>query len=177
MARDYRPKSSRLAIDANVLSLLLVYNHCVCTNISVQRRERILVETRGRDDGLPTERFNDLWQVFCSVARRMVTQHIIAETLNCRRGWLRDNREAARSSAVSLVQEFAMEGRPCRIVDLAANAAYLKALIELGPADAGLLYVAESIGATLISDDGPLLQWAYSHGVPAYPVSGIHLLA
>ena len=92
MARDYRPKSSRLAIDANVLSLLLVYNHCVCTNISVQRRERILVETRGRDDGLPTERFNDLWEVFCSVTRRMVTQHIIAETLNCRRGWLRDNR-------------------------------------------------------------------------------------
>jgi len=85
--------------------------------------------------------------------------------------------EAARRSAVSLVQEFAVEERQCRLMDLAANAAYLKALIELGPADAGLLYVAESIGATLISDDGPLLRWAYSHGVPAYPVSGIHLLA
>jgi predicted nucleic acid-binding protein len=91
----------------------------------------------------------------------MVTQHVIAETLNCRRGWFKDHTEDVRKSGVSLVTRFEIEEQPCRISDLAADKFYLRALIELGPADAGLLYVAQSIGATLISDDGKLLQRAH----------------
>ena len=51
----------------------------------------------------------------------MVTQHVIAETLNRRRGWLKDHAEAARKSAISLVEKFDVEEQPCRIRDLAAN--------------------------------------------------------
>ena len=176
MARDYRPGSS-LVIDANVLSLLVVYHYCIGAKINPRDRINILVGIRGRDDNLPPERFGDLWQLFGNARHRTVTQHVIAETLNCRRGWLRDNRKAARRSASSLVEDFDLEERPCCIRDLAANDAYLKALIELGPADAGLLYVAESTRATLISDDGPLRGFAAGRGVEACPVSRIHLLA
>jgi hypothetical protein len=176
MARGYRPPSSRLAIDANVLSLLVAYHHCVCTSIPVGLREGILDDVHGAGK-LPPERFDDLWQVFTHATHRMVTQHVIAETLNCRRGWLRDHREDARRSGVLLVERFDVEEQPCCISDLAADTFYLRALIALGPTDAGLLYVAALTRATLISDDGTLRQFAAGRGVAAYPVCDVHLLA
>ena len=179
MARDYRPASSRLAIDANVLSLLVVYNLCV--NARAVERGIILNEVRrGQDKSdLPPERFEDLWQVFSSgrVTRRIVTQHVVAETLSRLRGWLKVRSEAVRNSGISLVLAFGLEEQPCRIRDLAADEAYLKALIVLGPTDAGLLHVAESTRATLITDDGPLRGFAAGRGVEAYPVGDVHLLA
>ncbi|MGA3096609.1 MAG: hypothetical protein ABSF25_09170 [Bryobacteraceae bacterium] len=172
MARDYWPASSRLAIDANVLSLLVVYHHCLCANVPALERGRILDEVRGRDgrDSLPPDRFDDLWQVFENATRRVVTQHVMAETLSPLRGWLKAHAEPVRKSAISLVEKFGVEEKSCPFRDLIASPADLLVLIKLGPTDAGLLRVAESIEAILISDDRDLRSTAWSRGIPAFPV-------
>jgi hypothetical protein len=106
-----------------------------------------------------------------------VTQHVIAETLSPLRGWLKVHSEAVREGGISLVRTFDLEELPCRIRDLAADEAYRKVLVALGPTDAGLLWVAKSVKATLISDDGDLLPWAHHLNVPAYSVREIPALA
>jgi predicted nucleic acid-binding protein len=108
----------------------------------------------------------------------LVTQHVVGEALKFKRpGWLTDRKEISWRCAVSLLSKYGVEEHPCCIRDLYANGVYRKALIELGATDAGLLHAAQQDNATLVSDDESLLRWAHIRGVPAFPLSRIHLAA
>jgi hypothetical protein len=74
-----------LAIDTNLLLLLLGYQRLRLENAPPLVRARVLTEIRGRNDRISPETFDDLWNLFHSAARRIVTQHILAETYGLRR--------------------------------------------------------------------------------------------
>ena len=60
-----------------------------------------------------------------------------------------------------LSTKFEIEDLPCSVGELQANRAYGGILERLGPADAGLLYMAERERLTLVTEDGPLLNEGY----------------
>ena len=65
-----------------------------------------------------------------------------------------------------MLTEFALEELACSIRDLRGAKAYERLLFEIGPTDAGLLHLAEREKLTLVTEDGPLLQWAGTRAVP-----------
>jgi predicted nucleic acid-binding protein len=175
MANSHPSGLSRLAFDTNPF-LLLVTHKCLESK-NARERVRILTDIRGQSDNLPPERFADLWYVFEHAARRIITQHVVVEALKfSRTGWLRDHKDDVRESAIALVTEFGVEDLSCPILTLHASKDHRPALIALGVTDAGLLYTAEQQKAALITDDGPLLHYAYARNVPAFPINQVHNL-
>ena len=60
-----------------------------------------------------------------------------------------------------------IEERPCQIRDVLEKPEYGNILVDIGPADAGLIYRAEHEKATIITDYGRLANWAAVRSVPA----------
>ena len=140
----------KLAIDTNLLLLLVGYQCLLFENASALERARVLTEIRGRDDGISPDRFDDLWNLFQSAARRIVTQHVIAETYGLRRrlASFRDRKDLVWRSALVLLANPGIEEQSCSIRDVHNRREYSDILTELGPADAGLIYTAEHQKAT-----------------------------
>ena len=128
----------------------------------------MLGDIRGRDDGISPERFDDLWRLFRAATRRIVTQHVVAETygLRNRLSSLRHQKELVWDGAMRLLADPGVEEEPCLVRDLSADTAYRQILIEIGPADAGLIYTAEHHRATIVTDDNELAHWAGLRSVP-----------
>lgn len=83
MLRDPLRVPVCLAIDANLILLLLGYQCLLFQKAKSLDPVRILREIRGRDDGILPERFDDLWSLFLAASRRIVTEHVIAEPMAC----------------------------------------------------------------------------------------------
>jgi len=154
-----------LVIDTNVLLLLIGYQCSQLENTGPLERTRVLNKIRGRDDISP-DRFDDLWQLFQSAKRRIVTEHVIAETYGLRER-LPHRKDLVWRGAIKLLTDPGIEELSCRVKEVDEKTGYGKILTELGPADAGLLYTAEREKATLITDDGQLVHWAGVRSVPA----------
>ena len=73
-----------VVIDTNQMLLLIAYEVLRHTKRSALERANILYEVRERDDDVPPEQFEELWLLFQSVRRKVITQHVVAETYNLR---------------------------------------------------------------------------------------------
>jgi len=164
-----RPPMS-LAIDTNIMLVLLGYQCLLSKNAPSRERARVLAEIRGRADGLSPERFDDLWQLFHHASRRIATEHLIAETYG-RRKLLRFQKELVWKCAMELLTDPGIEELSCPVRELYEREGYRKMLIELGPCDAGLVYTAEKQKATILTDDDPLIRWANVRSVRAIPLN------
>ena len=142
-----------LAIDTNILLVLLGYQCLQFENASALQRERILREVLGSGGPVSGEQFDGLWRLFLNAGRRIVTQHVVAEVYGLRRR-LKFKKEAIWKSAAALLMEFGLEERACCIRDLHGVPAFRLILEAVGPTDAGLLHAAEVEKATLITEDG-----------------------
>ncbi len=86
MIRDPLQQPIKLVIDTSLLVLILGYKCMLLDKAEPLERVRVLNQIRGRDGGILTQRFDDLWSLFWSAASRTVTQHVIADglsTLGC----------------------------------------------------------------------------------------------
>jgi predicted nucleic acid-binding protein len=152
-----------IAIDTNLFTLVLLCHRFKSKGLGVPERERELQEVWGRQDTVSLEQLDALWRIFERAHRRIVTQHIVAETFSNRgRKRLKEWRHA-----IGLVPEYNVEERSCRICDLHALTDFREIMEELGPSDAGLIYTAKREGATIVTEDQRLRDLAYHHGVPA----------
>ena len=153
--------------------LLLGYQCLQLENARPLERSRVLNEIRGRDGAISPDRFDDLWNVFQNARRRIVTQHIIAETYGLRRrlARFRHRKDIVWRSALLLLDNPGIEEQSCVIRDLSETHEYKQILHEIGPADAGLIYSAEHNKATIVTDDGKLTHWAAVRSVPAVLLS------
>jgi hypothetical protein len=64
------------------------------------------------------------------------------------------------STAIGLLPKHHVEERGCCISDLYVNSDFRLIMEQLGPTDAGLIYT-EMEKATILSEDGPLRNWAH----------------
>ena len=151
-------RTLRLAIDTNVLLLLVAYWRL--EDSQGLTRARILRDIRGRDDHLSAEQFDGMWQRFRKAQRRVVTQHVVAEVWGPR-GHRKQYRELIWPVAISLLKQFDVEELPCTTRELDANPEYRPILERIGPVDAGLLDTAEQQKLTLLTEDRELLEAAY----------------
>lgn len=158
-----------IVIDTSLLLLLLGYQCLEMERGRPADRVNKLSAIRGRDDNLPSDCFDDLWELFQGAKRRIVTQHVIAETYGSRNrlASFRHRRDLVWRSAIALLTDPGIEEYSCPIRHVHDRPEYRKILVALGPADAGLIYVAEQLDATVITDDGPLKHWAGVRSVPA----------
>jgi rRNA-processing protein FCF1 len=139
-------------------------------------RIRVLTKIRGRDGGMSPERFDDLWELFRSEARKIVTQHVIAEAYGLRRRLdsLQYRKDLVWRGAIALLKT-GIEEQSCALRDLLAQDGYRKILTEIGPTDAGLIFTAERQKATIITDDDELASWAGFRSVPVILLPSIGL--
>lgn len=151
-----------LAVDTNLLLLILAYQCLLLDKATPLERARVLIEIRARDDLVSSEGFDDLWRLFRAARRRIVTQHVIAETYGLRRrlASFRHRRELVWQAAIALLGDPGFEEQSCTVQDLYERKEYRPILIELGPTDAGLIHTAERQKATIVTDDEKLANWA-----------------
>jgi rRNA-processing protein FCF1 len=178
MIRDPLRSPVNIAIDTNLLLILIGYRCLLLDNARAPERTRVLTAIRGRDDGMSPERFDDLWNLFHNAASRIVTQHVVAETYGLR------NRLAKFSHRKDLVWRSALdllthpgieEHTSCPVRDMHDMHEYRDILYEIGPTDAGLIHTAEREKATIITDDGQLTHWAAARSVPGVLLNQIGL--
>jgi hypothetical protein len=170
------PRPPCLAIDTNLFLPLLGYQCLQFDNAKPLERVRILTSIRGRSDGMSPERFDDLWKLFRSGARRIVTQHVIAEAYGLRKRLdsLQYRKDLVWRGAIAILGS-GIEEQSCALRDLLEQDGYRKILTEIGPTDAGLIFTAERQKATIITDDGPLARWAGVRSVPVILLPSIGL--
>ena len=156
---------SALAIDTNILLVLLGYQCLLFESASALERERILSEVLGSGRPVSGEQFDGLWQLFLNAGRRIVTQHVVAEVYGLRKR-LKFKKEAIWKSAVALLMEFGLEEQSCCVRDLHGIPAFRHMLEKVGPTDAGLLHAAEVEKATLVTEDWALRGFAHERSVP-----------
>jgi hypothetical protein len=101
------------------------------------------------------EQFDALWQVFERAPRRIVTQHVVAESFSNRM-----RKQFNWVSAITLLPGHSVEELACCIRDLHTCDAFRRIMEDVGPSDAGLIYTAEIEKATILSEDGRLRHWA-----------------
>jgi hypothetical protein len=108
-------------------------------------------------------------------AQRIVTQHVIAEAYNLRTrlGSLSNRRDLVWQGALDILRDPGIEEESIRIRDLNGKPDYRDILTTLGPADTGLLYIAEQRKGTIITEDGPLLNFALDRGIRWRSLKGI----
>jgi rRNA-processing protein FCF1 len=161
------PLSPRLnlVIDTNILLLLIGYE---CSRLDKQgalERSRVLNDIRGRDRVSP-DRFDGLWRVFETAAKRVVTQHVVAEAYGLRKRLASSYRkDVVWQGALTILRHPGIEEESFQVVDLDADPKYHAVLIALGPSDAGILYTAERRKATILTDDGELQHWASTRNI------------
>jgi hypothetical protein len=105
-----------LAVDTNLLLLLLGYQCLLFEKTVPLQRARVLKEIRGRDDNISPERFDSLWHLFQTAKRRIVTQHVIAETYGLRKllAKLGLPKDLVWDSAKALLDDPGIEENPAR---------------------------------------------------------------
>lgn len=165
-----------LAIDTNLFLLLLGYQCLLLENASPLERNRVLYEIRGRSDRIYPKTFDDFWSLVSRAKRRIVTQHVVAETYGLRKrlAAFRQKKDLVWRSAAELLKSSpGIEEQPCKTQEMFENDAYRAILIELGPTDAGLILTAERQEATLITDDAQLASWAEARSVPVLRLNQI----
>ena len=163
---------SALAIDTNILLVLLGYQCLLFERASPLKRERILKEVLGSGGPVSGEQFDGLWQLFLNAGRRIVTQHVVAEVYGLRKR-LKFKKEAIWKSAVALLMEFGLEEQSCCVRDLHGIPAFRHMLEKVGPTDAGLLRAAEVEKAMLVTEDWALRGFAHERSVPVLSLSQI----
>jgi predicted nucleic acid-binding protein len=178
MRRDSLHLPGSIAIDTSLLLLVVGYQCLETERAKPHDRVDELSAIRGRDDNLSPARFDDLWKLFRKARRRIVTQHVIAETYGSRRrlASFRHQKELVWRSAIGLLTDPGIEEHSCSIRNLYDRMDYRAILVELGPADAGLIYVAAQQKATVITDDSKLKHWAGVRSVPAVLLSELGTL-
>jgi rRNA-processing protein FCF1 len=114
------------------------------------------------------ERFDALWRLFQYSAKRIVTQHVIAEAygLRGRLGSFRSRKDLVWRAALEILSNPGIEEDSVQVKELNDLPEYQKILTVIGPADTGLLYVAEQRHAVLLTEDGPLQRWASVRSIP-----------
>jgi hypothetical protein len=152
--------------------VFLGYQYFLLNKESGSQRQRMLDEIRARGDTLSPRHYDNLWQLFRSAKRRITTEHVIAESRGSRNPMRSYPRERVWQAAIVLLN-FPVEEVSCSVREIHADANYTKILVYLGPADAGLIYVAERQKATILSEDGSLGHWARSRSVPAMSLQEI----
>jgi|GEM_PF-2582128 len=172
------PGPQILVIDTNVLLLLIGYQCLVMTSAGGPERLRVLSQIRGRDDKLPVESFDHLWKLFGSADRRIVTQHVIAESYGLKRCFKHagNRKDTIWRAALQLLHDPGIEELSCCISEVQERAGYRAILEELGPTDAGLMYTAETEKATMLTEDGPLIGMARKRSVRAISLREIGTL-
>ena len=145
-----------IAIDTNLFTLILLHSWLHSMKQNAAQRQRRIGEVWGRQDAITVEQFDGLGTLFLSAKRRIVTQHVVAEALNSR---VR-KRFPEWFAALELTRKHQIDEVGCCVADLLPHNEFRKLMKDLGPTDAGLIYVAENEGATIISDDGHLRQCA-----------------
>jgi rRNA-processing protein FCF1 len=168
----------RLAIDTNVLLLLIGYQCLLLTRANGHERLRVLNDIRGQSDRVPAQNFDDLWALFRSAAHRIVTQHVIAESYGLRRRLesAGNNKDTIGRAALQLLIDPGIEEASCRVSEVQASEGYRYILTALGPADAGLLYTAEQESAVMVTEDRHLIAVAGSRSVRAISLREIGTL-
>jgi rRNA-processing protein FCF1 len=156
-----------LVIDTNILLLLLGYQCSQFENLGAPARRRILEEIRGRGAVSP-EWFDELWLFFQNAAQSAVTQHVIAETygLRNRLGAFRSRKDLVWRAALEILRSPGIVEVSFQLEELDDLPEYRKILIEIGPTDTGLLYIAQQRKAVLLTEDGPLQHWASVRSIP-----------
>jgi rRNA-processing protein FCF1 len=158
-----------LVIDTNILLLLIGYQCLLLTGANGPERLRVLSKIRARDDTMRAENFDHLWKLFGSADRRIVTQHVIAESYGLRRR-LKDagnQKDTIWRAALQLLRDPGMEELSCCINEVQEREGYGSVLQALGPADAGLMYTAERESAVIVTEDRHLLAVAGNRSVRA----------
>jgi rRNA-processing protein FCF1 len=164
--------STTIVIDTNLLLVVLADEHLESTGTTGPARFSRLRDAWGQGHSLPDERFKDLQQVFRQAARRIVTQHVIAEVYNLRgRSTIQD-----RNILTDLLAGVDLAERSCAFAELYKSAAYRKMLGDVGVTDAGLIYVAEREKATILSEDRDLSSWAHARSVPCFNLQSVDYL-
>lgn len=160
-----------IAVDTNVFLLLLGYQCLLLDRATGLQRSQVLGDLRGRSDTVPPERFDDLWQLFMSPGERIVTHHVVAEVYGLRRR-LRLRKDLVWRAAHTLL-DLGIEEVPCSVRQIRERFGNELPLTELGPTDAGLLYVAEDRKATILSEDGSLTHGAGTRGIRSLTLNQI----
>jgi len=167
MIVDPMRQRERIVLDTNILLVLIGYAWLTPVMRALDRA-RALSRIRGQEESVSPEVFDRLWQLFRTASRRIVTQHVVAETYNLRK--LLPSRPSQErpiwhgAVAFLLDSQIAIEEQSCAVRDLQKESS--KILDELGPCDTGLIFTAEREKATIVTDDGPLERWARVRRVP-----------
>jgi hypothetical protein len=155
-----------LAIDTSVLLLLIGYKYAETAGLAPPRRVELLYNIWGRNRGLlPPVIFDDLQQMFLHAQARLVTQHIVLESyrrgreLNCF-----GDKAGFWDAMLKIMNDPGIEETPIEVGRLNGAPPYDKIMKAIGPADAGLIYTAESRKGTVVTGDAHLRHWAEARG-------------
>jgi rRNA-processing protein FCF1 len=163
----------RLVIDTNILLLLIGYDYSFSDHLNGPARSRLLNTIHGTGDLVSPDRFDDLWQFFNSAAHRIVNQHVIAEAYNLGKRFFPGQKELFWKSVLEILNNHGIVEASFAVRDVKESAEYQKILREIGPTDAGLLDTAQQSNGTILTNDGPLQQWASALLIPSKSLNQI----
>jgi hypothetical protein len=100
--------------------------------------------------------------LFQVAAQRIVTEHVIAEAYNVGKNLscFRGKKELVWRAAMEILDNPGIEEASLAISELKDSPGFRDILLQTGPADTGLLFIAEQRKAILLTEDGPLQHWA-----------------
>ena len=130
---------------------------------------------RGRDDDVLPEQFEKLWLLFQSARRKVITQHVVAETYSLRHRLrpLQTQSDRIWGAATQLLYRDRIEERACSITELYKDETYGQIVRAIGPTDAGLILTAQELKCDILSEDGELSDWSWKQRVPCLPLKAL----
>ncbi len=158
-----------IAIDTNILLILIAYETIEIRGLEGPAALKVLNDVWGQRQ-LGWEEFRRLFAVCRSARRRVVTQHVDSEVFS-QRDKLRFDRETLEKAVLGVAD--GMEKIPCSLQDLYTDSDYRKILLELGPADAGLIWVAQQNRLEILSVDRKLAQFAQGRSVNVFSIQDL----
>jgi hypothetical protein len=163
-----------LVLDTNILLLLIGYQWALNQKLDVSDRTDQLEELRGRDPRLPPELFERLWNRFKSNGKRLITQHVVAETWSLGKARQACGKaDSLWSGMLEVLSHPGIEEASLEVRAMYERPEYQKIADTVGPTDAGLIYLAERRSATILTEDGELLHWAHTRSVRTLQLSQI----
>lgn len=162
-------------IDTNQVLLLIALEVLRHTQRSALDRVNILNAVRARDDDVPPEQFEQLWLVFQNAVRKVITQHVVAETYNLRHRLrpLQTQSDRIWRAATQLLYRDHIEERACSMTELYQDEGYAKIVRAIGPADAGLILTAQQLECGILSEDEQLSHWSWTRLVPCVSLKAL----